>query len=395
VQSKEGNFMKVKSWIFALLIAAGPMAMAQSSATTSAAPDDHSAVEEQGAPDASEATAPSDEELAGKIEAQTEAFTELKNVVDALAKLKISGYIQAQYVDDESSVNELSSATATKNRNQFSIRRGRVKFVYQATPWARFTIQPDISTAATPVVLKDGFVELIEQRTSWHHTLTAGQFNWPFGFEIAYSSSDREMPERTRVIRTLFPGERDRGVQMSAVSPNNLFSYKVAIVNGTGTNAAFDFNEDKDLVGRVGLNLGKVDVGVSGYNGTDLVFATATPQGVEFDKTRYGADFQLITPVPGLLTRGEYIVGEERGADVKGWYLYLVQNIGTRHQLVLRGDEYDPNTDTPDNAIFTLGGSYIFHWDSNSKVMFAYEHPKTQKIDPKDNITTIRFQYKF
>jgi hypothetical protein len=389
--------MKLKSLFFALLLTAAPAAlMAQSSTTTSTETTASTeAGDEQVTPDPSEVTAPTPEELAGKIEAQGEAFTELKNVVDALAKLKISGYIQAQYVDDESSVNELNSATATKNKNQFSIRRGRVKFVYQATPWARFTLQPDISTGATPVVLKDGFVELIEQRTPWHHTLTAGQFNWPFGFEIAYSSSDREMPERTRVIRTLFPGERDRGIQMSAVSPNNLFNYKVAIVNGTGTNAAFDFNEDKDLVGRVGLNLGKLDFGVSGYNGTDLVFVTATPKGVEYDKTRYGADFQLITPVPGLLTRGEYIVGEERGADVKGWYLYLVQNVGTRHQFVLRGDDYDPNTDTPDNAIFTLGGSYIFHWDSNSKVMFAYEHPKTQKNDPKDNVTTVRFQYKF
>lgn len=339
--------------------------------------------------------APTDEELAGKLESQLEAFTELKNTVDALNKLKVSAYIQAQYVKDESSVNELSSATATKNKDQFSIRRGHIKFVYQATPWARFTLQPDVTTAATPVTLKDGFVEFIEQRTPWHHTLTAGQFNWPFGFEVMFSSGDIEMPERTRVIRTLFPGERDRGVMVSGVSPNAMFNYRLGLVNGTGTSQPFDFNEDKDWVGRVGMSLGRLDFGVSGYQGTDLVATTAQPKGREYDKTRRGVDVQFVTPIPGLLTRGEYITGEERGADVKGWYVYLVQSIGTRNQFVFRADNYDPNTDVDDNATLTLGGSYIFHWDSNSKVMLAYERPKLQKNDVDDNVTTIRWQYKF
>ena len=39
---------------------------------------------------------------------------------------------------------------------------------------------------------------------------------------------------------------------------------------------------------------------------------------------------------------------------------------------------------------------FIFHWDANSKVMFAYEKPKTDGFtDPDDNIFTLRYQYKF
>ncbi|HWW62006.1 MAG TPA: porin, partial [Thermoanaerobaculia bacterium] len=227
-----------------------------------------------------------------------ETFAELLSTVDALNKLKISGYIQAQYVNDQRSVNELSGAAATKNLDQFSVRRGRVKFTYQFGNTSRFVIQPDITTSG--VVLKDGYVEYIEQWTPWHHTLTAGQFNWPFGFEIGYSSSFREMPERSRVIRTLFPGERDRGVQLSGLGMLEKFRYQVAIVNGTGTTQAFDFNKRKDLVGRVGYTFGPLDLGASIYRGSDLVATATNAKGIEFDKERQGIDFQWFTPIEGL-----------------------------------------------------------------------------------------------
>ena len=331
-----------------------------------------------------------------------EAFTELKNVVDALSKMRITGYIQAQYVNDEASANELSSPTATRNRDQFSIRRGRVKFTYQFSPTSRFVLQPDITTSG--VTLKDGYVEFTEPWTTWKHTLTAGQFNWPFGFEIMYSSSAREVPERSRVIRTLFPGERDRGVMLSGLGLGEKFSYRVAIVNGTGTTQSFDFNKRKDFVGRVGYGLGPVDLGASVYRGSDLVATATNSRGREFDKERAGIDFQWITPIQGLGIRGEYIKGKQAPAsgttrteshDVDGWYLYAIQNLGTRHQLVLRVDEYDPDTDVSNNAVRTYNPAYIFHWDANSKVMLSYESIKNEVADPDDNVFTLRYQYSF
>lgn len=340
---------------------------------------------------------PSTSEIAGKLDSFGEAFTELKNVVDLLNRMKLSGYIQAQYVQDDSSVNQLTSATATRNRDQFSVRRARVKFTYQAAPTARFVLQPDITSSG--VTLKDGYVELTEPWTTWKNTLTAGQFNWPFGFEIMYSSSSREMPERSRVVRTLFPGERDRGAMLSGRGFAERLSYWAAVVNGTGTTQSFDFNKRKDFVGRLQYTVGPLDIGGSLYRGSDLVFTTSRPTGVEFDKERQSVDFQLITPVPGLAARAEYITGKERGAEVEGWYAYLIQNLGTRHQFVVRADDYDPNTDVSNSSatrsVLTLGGSYIFHWDANSKVMLAWEHPETEDIDPDDDVLTVRYQYAF
>ena len=212
------------------------------------------------------------------------------------------------------------------------------------------------------------------------------------------------MPELSRVVRTLFPGERDRGVMLSGLGLRERLSYRVALVNGTGTSQSFDFNKRKDFVGRVGYTFGPVDAGLSAYRGSDLVATSTNARGIEFDKERNGIDVQWITPVPGLGVRGEYITGKQAPSsgsnrstsqDVNGWYFYAIQNVGTRHQFVVRLDQYDPDTDIVNNAVRTINPSYIFHWDANSKVMASYELIETQVNDPDDNVFTLRYQYSF
>ena len=112
-------------------------------------------------------------------------------------------------------------------------------------------------------------------------------------------------------MRTLFPGERDRGVMLSGLGLGDRLSYRVAIVNGTGTAQSFDFNKRKDLVGRLGYSFGAVDVGASVYRGSDLVATSTNATGIEFDKERQGIDVQWATPIPGLGLRGEYITGKQ------------------------------------------------------------------------------------
>lgn len=328
---------------------------------------------------------PTIEELAGKLDALTEAFTESRNSLEILNRLRIAGYIQAEHVH-------------TETLDTFRVRRGRINFQYQFLPTGRFVLQPDLSSSG--VALRDAYVEISEPWTMWKHTATVGQFKWPFGFEVRQSSRDREMPERTLVVRTLFPGERDRGVQLSGAGFGERFNYRVGVFNGNGTTGDRDTNKRKDIVGRVGASFGALDLGVSGYNGRDTVGTLG-----EFEKDRYGIDVQWVTPLPGLGVRGEYIRGTQppnanaganaRTADVDGWYVYVIQNIGTKHQLVLRADQYDPNVDTVNNATRTIGGAYIFHYDPNIKVMFAYEQPRLEVNDPDDDAATVRVQYTF
>lgn len=340
--------------------------------------------------------------LFAQEEPKPEALAGMKTLLDALGKLKISGYLQAQYVHDDSSENALGGSSGTRNRDQFSVRRGRVKFTYQATKTSRFVLQPDISSSG--VSLKEGYVELTEPWTRWKHTLTAGQFNWPFGFENLYSSSQREVPEHSRVVRVLFPGEFDRGVMLSGRAPDAKFNYRVAVVNGTGTVRSDDLNKRKDVVARAGYSFGAFNVGASIYRGSELIATSTDAAGRDFPKQRQGVDFQWTTPLPGLGIRGEYITGKQAPAsgtdradsfDVGGWYVYAIQNIGKRHQFAVRLDEYDPDTNRGDNRIRGLTPSYSFHWDANSKVMAAYELIETQGTDPDDNVFTLRYQFSF
>jgi hypothetical protein len=394
--------MRLKSLIILLAVVVAAPVWADDAKITSEEIEKAAQDPQRQEPDSDEVPAATDEEVAGRVESLGEAFTEMRNTVEALNRMRLSGYLQAQYVNDERSTNELSSPTATRNLDQFSVRRARVKFTYQFSPTSRFVLQPDIATSG--VSLKDGYVEFTEPWTSWKNTLTAGQFNWPFGFEIMYSSSSREVPERSRVVRTLFPGERDRGVMFSGLGMGERLSYRVALVNGTGTAQSFDFNKRKDVVARVGYSFGIVDVGASAYRGEDLVTTSTNARGREFDKERYGVDVQWITPLPGLGVRGEYIAGKQAPSsgttrteshDVDGWYLYAIQNLGTRHQLAVRLDEYDADTDVDNNAIRTINPSYTFHWDANSKVMASYEFIETEANDPDDNVFTLRYQYSF
>lgn len=303
---------------------------------------------------------------------EAEKSKEVVAAVEQLKRLKFSGYIQAQYLDD-------STAAGEGSHGQFTIRRGRLKAVYAAAETARLTLQIDASSAG--VELRDAYIELMEPWTSWRHTLTAGQFKWPFGFEVLQSSSDREMPERSRVVRALFPGERDRGVMLSGTGWSERFRYHLALVNGSGISRRFDPDENKDLVGRLTWDAGPLDLGVSAYLGEDG----------SFDKQRQGIDVQLATPLPGLTLRGEYIGGEERGQDVDGWYAYVIKRLAERHQLVLRVDEYDPGANLD---VFTVGGSYLYQWDRNTRLMFAFESADSEQLDNAETVT-VRVQYRF
>ena len=319
----------------------------------------------------------------------------------SLEDLDVSGYVQAQFVSDERSQDELTGS-GSKNRDQFSIRRGRLTAAYQVTDAVRVVAQTDLSSSG--VSLKDLYVELTEPWTGWKNTLRAGQFIWPFGFELQYSASAREMPEQSRVVRTLFPDERDRGVMLSGRAAGENLRYQLAVVNGTGVEYSGDLNQEKDVVGHVAYARGGVGLGASAYRGESLVATAANQAGVDFEKQRHGVDVQWTTPLPGFTVRAEYIAGKEPPApntirseshDVTGWYAYALQRLGKRHQLVARLDEYDPDTDIAGNAVRTLAAGYVFDFDKHSRVMLAYEMPRTEEGDIDDDVLTVRYQLKF
>jgi phosphate-selective porin len=403
----------------------------------------------------------------------------VKSDIELIKRLKITGYIQAQWqlADTAGAVTPYSGGAfpiATDNR--FAVRRGRIKFTYE-NELSTYVLQIDATEKG--VVLKDAYVAV---KDPWAQfvTLTAGVFNRPFGYEITYSSSSRETPERARIFQNLFPGERDLGA-MITLQPKKGTKYEwikldAGLFTGNGINSEFDTK--KDFIGHLYFTKAnkaetvKFGGGISYYNGgvfqgtkyvytpgevidvtqPGLVDSTASNKNA-FAKRQYlGLDAQVSVQSPiGFTTiRAEYITGQQPGAkavnasistgsiinydtyirNVSGGYIYFIQGIGqTKNQLVLKYDWLDPNTKVSGTEIVsksasgkntglgiadikytTLGIGWNYRFNSQVKFMAYYEIVKNEKTglspvglnrtldtskDLKDNVFTLRVQYKF
>ncbi|TSA29470.1 MAG: porin [Ignavibacteriales bacterium] len=406
---------------------------------------------------AQDSTAAKVGEVKDALTGLNESYLETKATVDALKKIKISGYIQSQFqsIESDGAATFAGGNFAAGMHNRFMVRRGRVKFNYD-NDLTQFVVQVDITEKG--FATKDAYVSFIEP---WMKTfgLTAGIFDRPFGFEISYSSSNRESPERSRLFQTLFPGERDLGFKLEVrpqEGPLSYFNLKAGLFAGNGVNPETDNN--KDFIGRLGFSFPFVDEnlaidgGISAYMGKVIVpagkslitvnsptLATTTIPSDDADRSYLGADLQLYYELPllGRFTlRGEYISGKQAGSsssnasytaapsgdiylrNFMGYYLMWVQNLGEKNQFVLKYDVYDPNSDVagddiganaaaklgaPDIKYSTLGIGLVHYWDDNVKLVFYYDSVSNEtssklaafNSDLKDNVFTFRIQYKF
>jgi hypothetical protein len=335
--------------------------------------------------------------LKGEVNGLNESFLETKGTVDKLAKIKVSGYIQGQwqYADTNGAAAGAFAGGAfpTNSNQRLQLRRVRLKTIYD-----NVTSQYVFEFEARPsgVSLKDAEIILNEP---WLKTfsLAMGLMDRPFGFEIPYSSSAHEAPERTRMYQTVFKDEKDLGVKLEANPGEKLgflqyFNVKAGLYTGTsGYNAGTgdEIDSTVDLIGRVGfklpfndLNLA-VDGGFSIYNGkvlslNDSVFAASGDTSMKLstgnlrhtvDRQVFGLDLQTYYTVPvigdligGTSVRGEYLWGNTPGTSsangpygatagtpiydrkFSGWYVSWIQNYGTLFQSVVKYDVFDPNT---------------------------------------------------
>ena len=390
------------------------------------------------AQDTTQTSTPTIQELNDRQEGMNEQIQILQTDVDKLKKFKFSGYLQARWETGETQ-SDTVRVTGTPlvhtpaNNERFYIRRARLKLTYDASPLSQAVVYIDGGTDRF-VRLLEAYVLLMDPWTPEHsHSLTVGQFNVPFGYELERSSKDRELPERSRAENVLFPGERDRGAKIvSAWTPK--IETVAAILNGGGINNVDYPNTDptrsKDFVGRVRGSLGFMDAAVSGYWGKNTIGLTGPD--VQTDKTRLGADAQFFYESPQLgggTLRGEVYVGKDVNADslsaivvsappvrlirpgrdpnhlatdFLGWYAMWVQNLGESFQAAARYEKYDPNTDLENDQFERISVGLNWFYGGLARVTVAYDAVTTEvpqtgggTRDPKDNLWTVQFQHKF
>ena len=201
-------------------------------------------------------------ELKGQVDGLNESHLETKTTVDALKKIKVTGYIQSQFQTAESDgIGSFAGWNFPSGvHSRFQVRRGRVKFNYD-NDLTQYVLQIDVTQNG--VGIKDAYATIKEP---WMKTLslTGGIFDRPFGFEISYSSSNRESPERTRLYQTLFPGERELGAKLEVTPPEtstlSFVNLKLGVLNGV-LNTANENDNYKDLLGRAGVQIPLVERG--------------------------------------------------------------------------------------------------------------------------------------
>ncbi len=336
------------------------------------------------------------EDVKTEIEGIRESLVEVGNIVEALRKIKISGYLQTQfrYTDVTNQSYPIGNFSGgqfpSDTKNLFQVRRGRFKLIYDNV-LTQCVFEIDI--IPTGVSMRDAYLSLTEPWTQ-SFGLQMGAFYAPFGYEVSFTSGSRESPELSRVVQVLFPGEREVGAKVffaPQLGALNFMRADIGLFNGAGTNFN-EFDNFKNIIGRIGVQVPlpeespfALDFGVSGHFGnlrspSKDIFVNGEPTsgvrgfvketgttnvGKGVSRKYFGADVQLYYDMPllgGTIVRAEYIAGRQPGTSSSsispgaqpatalynrkfaGWYIYLVQNIGNQEQIVLKYDVYDPNT---------------------------------------------------
>lgn len=404
------------------------------------------------------------ERLDERIDSLSNDVITLDKVVKELSKFKVSAYIQGQYQygqkDATLKVGD-NNEDPEKGFNRIGIRRGRMKFEYN----------DGIGTGAIQIEVNDKGVSFrdlyIGIKDPWtkRNKLMAGVFNRPFGYEVTYSTSNLESPERATVIQYFFPDERDLGAMLSlrtpAESPLNFLSLDAGLFAGNSINRETD--NRKDFIGRLGAskNIGKDmkwGLGFSYYNGsvynpTSMAYEMDGTQFRAIDKGKTGtfmkreyfgldAQFAIKSDIGKTEVRAEGLWGTQPGiagsskspnyssrpANIEtnalharpffGYFFYLVQDIGTSpFSVVLKYDAYDPNTDVKEHEVGregsfttatdlaqnTIGIGALYRFSKHIRLQCYYEFNQNEKSesvtgytnDRKDNVLTVRLQYKF
>ncbi len=369
-----------------------------------------------------------------KIDGYGERLATIESDLSKLTKIKISGYIQAQYdmydiwgVDGHGQ-KVANTTPPTLITNTFYLRRARIKFAYEAIEGIKFVLQPDFSF--DKVSLKDAYVVLDDR---WTNTffLYMGQFDRT-NYEVEYSSGALEMLERSKMAGILYPGEKELGVKFEANFETTYLiplKLELAVMNGnfnlgTTTNQTKDIDSHKDVMLRVVYSLKFPNKGLGidfGGHGsfsktvilpgttltgfTDVNNVPFTPKiGDELAKSWYGGEMQIYYDfLGGMALKGEFIKGTISGTtnpiqvnsafaynrvrDFDGLYTTFIKNIGVKNQFVVRYDVWDPNIKASGNQVTNSGDlkyntwsmSWQYYFDENVKINVGYIIPNNEK----------------
>ena len=404
------------------------------------------------------ASAAQDVELTPTEEIQQRTET-LEEEVSKLKKLKVSGYIQTQYQHGEKDASlgvGTANNQPEESFDRFGIRRGRIKFTYEEG-LASGVLQLDMTEKGLGVKdaylnVKDPWLNTLQLRAGIFDRPFGNEISYSSSRRESPERSTifRTLFPNERDLGAMFI------LQPAKTSQWNFLKLEAGLF--AGNSVAQESDNRKDFIGHLSAtkNIGSDmswGAGISYYNGSvhqgsenvysmdgsAFVVNNAPVNIGKFAKREYiGFDVQFSTmSIAGLTQlRAEYLLGQQPGAaksskspgtsqlptvdtyirDFDGGYILLVQDLGDLpFSAVLKYDWYDPNTQVSGNqvgegntsdadlSLSTFGMGALWRISNNLRLQAYYEinsNETTTQIanrneDLKDNVFTLRLQYKF
>ena len=334
---------------------------------------------------------------------------------------------------------------------RYGLRRSRIKFQY-SEKFMKAAFGLDISEKG--VKIKEAYIQLDDPYLNMF-SLKTGIIYVGFSDEVNYSSSKRESPEHSLIVNKLIPDEKDLGTQLRITAPKNTFldGLKLDLGLFSGNGIRVDDNSKMDFVARLKYekSISKISFGLgaslyagSVNNADSLLYTVRNGAWIsekvesnQMNKRQYfsfDAQFAIKTIMGSTSLRGEYLFGYQPSVlgdfaspesnsyvptaafsyqrPFAGGYVYFLQDIyKTPLTFVVKYSYLDPNTEMQgdeisnkaDLTMSTIGVGGLWQINSALRLMAFYDFNKNEKTnasltynkDIKDNVFTLRLQYKF
>jgi phosphate-selective porin len=229
--------------------------------------------------------------------------------------VQVVGYLQADYdyyfFDSDKNGNTLNKT------NSFYFKRARIGVLGSIPYDISYYVMAELSpvTTGNPYLL-DAFITYAPFNK--YAKFTIGQFKSPVGLELNTPCHALHTIRRSTVVNNLATPFRDMGFMVfgstdSLFAKNDLFTYYLAVLNGSGKNH-WDDNKYKDVAARLIISpLDWLKVGGSFRTGKQDIKKTDQVQKV---RTRYGADVSI--EFNNFLIQGEFLAGKDEGKIASG-----------------------------------------------------------------------------
>ena len=356
------------------------------------------------------------------IEEQTqETIPAIQTNLAETLRVRPGNYIQFQWFDSQEN----------RANEGFQLRRFRISQTNVIDPRTQMRLAFDVSTGSQRIS-----AELRDAQLIWDIEptvervgvqLLAGQQRLPLGYELERSSTDREMPERALYNRTMFAGERGRGVFMRYGLGDNAFAHfgvwnSLTFQDPQQTSANTFGNLGSALAWHAGIRYytQRYEFGLAGFFGKRPGFTVNDPanNNQPIQAPSVNREFVYVDAtvhdafIEGLTVRGELMLGRDRvpttrmvsgvavplftrATNILGYQIQGAYRLNYRNFLTVRYDVFDPDTGRGGDSTRTWGFAYNYFINPDVRLTVAFETPDEEGSEVRNDQWTVRLQYRY